>query len=121
MARADQARQKRYVFKMVESPVGKLKVIATDDGLAAVLWEKDRPGRLPLTIEAEAPAHPVLVEAERQLREYFAGTRKQFTLKLDLVGTEFQQQVWKALLTIPFGETRSYGEIATHIGRPGAA
>jgi methylated-DNA-[protein]-cysteine S-methyltransferase len=73
---------------------------------------------VPLNIEAEDRGHPVLIEAERQLREYFAGRRTAFALKLDLVGTPFQRKVWNALLTIPFGETRSYGEIAKQIGSP---
>ena len=64
------------------------------------------------TSRHEDGGHPVLLEAERQLEEYFAGQRKAFALKLDLAGTPFQRQVWNALLTIPFGETRSYGQIA---------
>ena len=63
----------------------------------------------------------MLVEAERQLGEYFAGRRKQFALKLDVSGTPFQRKVWNALLTIPFGETRSYAQIAEKIGQPKAA
>ena len=66
------------------------------------------------------PGHPVLVETERQLEEYFAGRRKAFALTLDVAGTPFQRKVWNALLTIPFGETRSYGEIARQIGSPDA-
>jgi methylated-DNA-[protein]-cysteine S-methyltransferase len=61
-----------------------------------------------------------LLEAERQLDEYFAGTRRTFELPLELAGTEFQRSVWRALLTIPYGETRSYGQIARQIGRPAA-
>ena len=101
---------------MVDSPVGRLTLVATDEGLAAILWENDRPRRVRLNIEAEDTGHPVLVETERQLGEYFAGQRKEFALKLDLAGTAFQRKVWNALLTIPFGETRSYGQIATQIG-----
>jgi len=73
-----------------------------------------------LNIEAEDTRHPVLIETERQLKEYFAGQRKEFALSLDLAGTAFQRKVWNALLTIPFGETRSYGQIARQIGSPGA-
>ena len=62
----------------------------------------------------------MLLETERQLREYFEGRRKVFDLKLDFSGTEFQQKVWSALLTIPYGETRSYAQIAKQIGRPDA-
>ena len=111
---------KRYVYKWMDSPVGRLKLVATDDGLAAILWAKDRPRRVPLEIEAEDARHAVLVEAERQLGEYFAGRRKRFELALDLAGTTFQRKVWNALLTIPFGETRSYGQIARQIGKPRA-
>lgn len=63
---------------------------------------------------------PILREAARQLGEYFAGTRRRFDLALDFAGTEFQRQVWAALLTIPFGETRSYSDIARQIGNPSA-
>ncbi len=56
-----------------------------------------------------------------QLNEYFAGVRRDFDLRLDLEGTPFQQSVWQALLGIPYGETRSYGEIARAIGKPAAA
>ena len=111
---------KRYVYKMMDSPVGRLKLVAGDDGLAGILWENDRPRRVRLNTEAEDSSHPVLVETERQLKEYFAGQRKAFTLKLDLEGTDFQRKVWNALLTIPFGETRSYGQIAKQIGSPRA-
>jgi methylated-DNA-[protein]-cysteine S-methyltransferase len=120
MAGIDRNTAKRYVYKTVESPVGKLKLVATDDGLAAILWENDRPGRVRLNIKAEDNAHPVLVETDRQLREYFAGQRKEFSLDLDVAGTTFQRKVWNALLTIPFGETRSYRQIARQIGNPEA-
>ncbi|MFO0864806.1 MAG: methylated-DNA--[protein]-cysteine S-methyltransferase [Gemmataceae bacterium] len=102
--------------KYFDSPVGKLKLVASDDGLAAVLWERDDPKRVPLGACEDSPAHPVLLETERQLREYFEGKRIEFSLKLDFKGTAFQKQVWKALLTIPFGETRSYRQIASQIG-----
>lgn len=112
--------RKTYVHKIVPTPVGKLKLIASNDGLAAILWENDPPGRVRLDVAGEAPDHPVLKEAERQLADYFAGRRKAFDLELDFVGTEFQKKVWAALLTIPFGETRTYGDIARQIGAPKA-
>ena len=111
---------KFYVHRIVSSPIGKLTLVATDEGLAAILWQNDRPRRVPLDVGAEETAHPVLVETERQLREYFAGHRKDFALKLDVAGTEFQHKVWNALRTIPFGETRSYAQIAAQIGHPTA-
>jgi methylated-DNA-[protein]-cysteine S-methyltransferase len=110
-----------YKFKTMPSPVGALTLVASDAGLTAILWENDRPGRVKLGAMEEAPEHPVLAEAERQIQEYFAGERTSFSVPLDFRGTDFQKSVWAALLTIPFGETRSYGEIARQIGRPGAS
>jgi methylated-DNA-[protein]-cysteine S-methyltransferase len=92
MTRVDPATQKRHVYKRMQSPVGRLTLVATDEGLAAILWENDRPRRVRLNIEAEEKGHPVLVETERQLGEYFAGRRKQFALQLDLSGTAFQRR-----------------------------
>lgn len=120
MTTAQQATHKHYYDKTVDSPIGKLRLVASNEGLAAILWEKERPGRVRLNIVAEDKGHPILLEAERQLRDYFAGKRKTFALKLDFAGTDFQKKVWQALLTIPFGETRSYGEIARQIGSPNA-
>ena len=59
--------------------------------------------------------------AERELNEYFAGQREEFSVTLDMRGTEFQKSVWDELREIPFGETRSYGHIAQKIGRPAAS
>jgi methylated-DNA-[protein]-cysteine S-methyltransferase len=120
MVKADSHRRKRYVHKTMGSPVGTLTLVATDEGLAGILWEKDWPNRTPLDIGARADSHPVLIETERQLGEYFAGRRKEFALTLDVEGTPFQRTVWSALRTIPFGETRSYGDIARQIGNPDA-
>ena len=109
-----------YVYKTMKSPVGELKLVASDKGLAAILWENDNPRRVRLASVSEDKNHPVLVEAERQLEDYFSGKRKSFSVKLDFQGTEFQKRVWAALLTIPFGETRSYGQIAKQIQKPKA-
>jgi methylated-DNA-[protein]-cysteine S-methyltransferase len=111
---------KQYVCKSIASPVGSLKLVASADGLAAILWENDDPGRVRRNIVGEDAGHPVLRAAERQLAEYFAGRRASFDLALDFVGTDFQKQVWQALLTIPFGQTRTYAQIARQIGRPAA-
>jgi methylated-DNA-[protein]-cysteine S-methyltransferase len=108
-------------YKLIDSPVGTLKLVASDRGLAAILWENDDPDRVRLGTLVEAADHPVLVETERQLAAYFAGTLTRFDLPLDFTGTAFQKSVWAALLTIPFGETRSYAAIARQIGRPGAS
>jgi len=111
---------KQYVCKTVASPVGHLKLVASADGLAAILWENDDPGRVRRNIVGEDTRHPILLAAERQLAEYFAGRRASFDLPLDFAGTDFQKEVWRALLTIPFGETRTYAQIARQVGRPAA-
>lgn len=110
-----------HVHMTMESPVGELKLVASERGLCAILWENDDPARVPLGETTESREHSVLVETEQQLNAYFTGTLRAFSLPLDFVGTEFQKKVWQALLTIPFGETRTYGQIAAQIGRPGAA
>ncbi len=110
-----------YVYKTVESPVGRLKLVASDKGLAAILWEKDDPRRVRLGPIKPDPGNQFLKQAESQLKAYFSGKLKKFTVPLDFKGTDFQKSVWAALLTIPFGQTRSYGEIAKQIGRPAAA
>lgn len=107
-------------FKHMPSPVGQLTLVARDGKLRAILWETERANRVRLGELHEAKDNPVLDETERQLQEYFGGRRSQFTLALDFTGTDFQKQVWQALLTIPFGQTRSYGQIAAQIGRPNA-
>ena len=110
-----------YHSKTIWSPVGELTLVADERGLAAILWENDKPDRVRLGTLNEKPDHPVLVETERQLGEYFAGERRSFDVPLSFAGTDFQKRVWAALLAIPFGETRSYGEIADQLGAPGAS
>lgn len=109
-----------HVSKIINSPVGALTLVASARGLAAVLWEQDKPGRVRLDIVAQDDNHPVLRAAERQIGEYFAQHRTRFDLPLDFSGTPFQKAVWAALLTIPFGETRSYAQIASQVGKPKA-
>ena len=111
---------KRYLRKKISSPVGELRLIASDAGLAALLFRDDIARHLGSRAVVADGEHPVLADAERQLDEYFARRRKSFALPLDFVGTEFQCRVWSALLTIPFGETRSYAQIAAQIGSPAA-
>jgi methylated-DNA-[protein]-cysteine S-methyltransferase len=110
----------KLVYKIIDSPVGKLKLIASNKGLAAILWENDNPRRVRLGELVEDGLHPVLRETERQLNEYFEGKRTSFSLALDMRGTRFQKDVWEALLAIPFGETRSYGQLAKQLGNPKA-
>lgn len=106
----------KLAFMEMPSPVGILKLVATDNALVAVLWENENPKRVRLAELIEQVNHPILLETQKQLREYFAGTRQQFDLPLDFEGTVFQKKVWQALLSIPFGETRSYRDIAEQVG-----
>lgn len=105
----------------IDSPVGRLELVAHDDALIAVLWPEEPKGRVRFDSEPEsATAHPVLIRAAAQLSEYFAGSRRTFDLPLDPHGTEFQQQVWWSLAEIPYGETSTYGKQAANIGRANA-
>ncbi|MBT2295253.1 methylated-DNA--[protein]-cysteine S-methyltransferase [Pseudomonas fluorescens] len=108
------------LYKTIPSPVGTLVLVARDTKLAAILWENERLNRVRLGPLEEDSQHPILKETERQLMEYFAGQRRHFDLELDFAGTDFQVRVWQALLTIPFGETRSYRDIAIQVGQPTA-
>jgi methylated-DNA-[protein]-cysteine S-methyltransferase len=103
---------------IMESPVGPLTLFASDRGLRAVLWHAEKASRIPLGDEFADADDPngVLAAAVAQLEQYFAGTRNDFDLPLDPVGTDFQQSAWDALRTIPFGETVSYGEQARRMG-----
>ncbi len=109
------------VGKVIDSPVGLLQLVASSRGLSAILWENDDPRRVPLGEVGAGDEHPVLIETGRQLKEYFSGARRRFDVPLDFRGTEFQRLVWNALLTIPYGETRAYSQIARQIGCPSAA
>ena len=106
----------KLAFMEMPSPVGILKLVATENALVAVLWENENPKRVRLAELIEQVNHPILLETQKQLREYFAGTRQQFDLPLDFEGTVFQKKVWQALLSIPFGENRSYRDIAEQVG-----
>ena len=111
-----------YYRKTVPSPVGELTLVATDAALVAIRWERedDARARARVPTPAHAPDHPVLRKAETQLSAYFAGERTTFDLPLAPAGTPFQRAVWRALLAIPYGETRSYRDIAKALGQPTA-
>lgn len=106
----------QLVNMYMDSPVGALKLVAHDQALVAVMWDNEDHKRVRLAELIESPQHPMLHKVKQQLEQYFAGQRQQFDLPLDFQGTDFQQQVWQALLTIPYGETRSYKGIALQIG-----
>lgn len=102
------------------SPVGTLTLVADEAALVAILWPDDAPARVPLPPQVDGAGHAVLAAAATQLAGYFAGTRTAFDLPLAPHGTGFQRAVWDQLAGIPFGETRSYADIARAIGRPAA-
>ena len=106
----------KYAYIEMLSPVGKLKLVAHDQALLAILWENENPKRVPLFTSVLDENHPVLLKVQQQLNEYFNGQRKIFDIPLEFNGTDFQMKVWQALLTIPYGEIRSYKEIAEQIG-----
>ncbi|HEY5920892.1 MAG TPA: methylated-DNA--[protein]-cysteine S-methyltransferase [Kofleriaceae bacterium] len=100
------------------SPLGVLRLYGHADELIGV-WLPDSDDLVPA--HAKQASTPVLRATAKQLEEYFAGERRAFDLPLAPRGTGFQQLVWRALTAIPFGETRSYGELARAIGRPSAS
>src|SRR5688572_28026668 len=104
----------------LDSPVAALSLLATDRALVALVCRREGHRHVPLVSAVENPRHPVLSETSRQLREYFAGQRRSFELELDFRGTDFQRRVWAALLQIPYGETRTYGQIAEQTGNASA-
>ena len=110
-----------FAFDILPSPVGDLTMVVSETGIAALLWEDDGPCRVRIDRGEQAPDHPLLLEASRQLRAYFSGRLTRFDLPLDFKGTDFQKKIWSALLQIPFGEVRSYGAIAASIGSPSAS
>lgn len=97
--------------RTIETPIGPLTLQADEAAVTAIRFGAD----------GAQDVSPLLDAAEAQLREYFAGTRRTFDLPLAPRGTAFQQQVWAALRAIPYGETRTYGELAAAIGSPSAS
>ncbi len=100
------------------SPIGELTLVASDTGLQGVWWPEDV--RAPDLGERD-PDHPILLQATRELDEYFAGRRTQFDVPLDPAGTDFQRAAWDVLRTIPYAQTISYGEQARRLGDPAKA
>lgn len=107
----------RYAY--LDSPVGRLLLAGDADGLALISF--GCAGRLREPSASWAPDDGLLAEAIGQLRAYFAGERREFSLPLRPQGTPFQNRVWSALRGVPFGATVSYGELARRIGQPSAA
>jgi O-6-methylguanine DNA methyltransferase len=107
-------------YTMTESPLGRILLVGSDAGLAGLYLADDE--RAPLPAPEWERRDDAFGDVVAQLREYFAGERTVFDVTLDLsTGTAFQQRVWAELRAIPYGETVSYGELAHHIGQPGAS
>ena len=108
------------MWTLMDSPVGELRIVEQGGAIAAIEFTpyRDHDGRVR---GARDDAHPVLVEAVRQLRAYFDRELKEFELPLAPVGSDFQRRVWDQLLGIGYGETASYGEIAGRLGMTNAA
>ena len=101
-------------YSRITSPVGPLLLAVSKHGLLALEFGRGKIGDG--WVESEGRT----ADCARQLAEYFAGRRRRFDLPLDLRGTDFQKRCWRELLKIPYGETRSYGDIARAIGNPAA-
>ncbi|MCD4535968.1 methylated-DNA--[protein]-cysteine S-methyltransferase [Nocardioides sp. cx-169] len=108
------------MWTTLDSPVGELRIVEHGGAITAIEFSPyaAADGRVRGTRD---DAHPVLVEAVRQLSAYFARDLKEFDLPLAPIGTAFQQQVWAQLVGIPYGQTASYGQIAAQLGRTNAA
>lgn len=96
----------------MDSPIGILTLVGTGESLTSIRFG---------AVGCAFNPSPLLLRAVTELREYFAGTRREFDIPIAPEGTDFQRQVWAALCSIPYGETRSYGEIAAQVGNPRAA
>lgn len=105
-------------YAVMNSPMGPLTIASTEKGIASIQFGNTLPEGVVAEPVTNHEAHHEITE---QLSEYFEGKRTQFELPLDVDGTDFQKAVWNELQRIPYGETRSYGEIAKAIGKPGAA
>lgn len=111
------------VYKYFDTPLGKMMGAATDDGVCLFEFEYRRSlskiqQRIEdaLQMEYEEGEHPLLNQLEKEAKEYFAGQRMIFDVPLNMIGTDFQKRVWKGLLDIPFGETRSYKKQSIYLG-----
>ncbi len=102
----------------MESPVGPLLLAGSDAGLRLIGFSQGSMARTPDADWTHVPT--AFGSAQTQLKEYFEGSRRTFDLALDPAGTAFQQAVWQALLAIPYGETRSYLDVAKAVGKPKA-
>lgn len=100
----------------IQTKMGAIYLVGSSKGLRSLSWDKSTlPTKFQGSSEDFKKSKEIIEEAKKQLQEYFLGKREKFDLKLDLIGSDFQKQVWQELLRIPYGETRSYKDIAKKI------
>lgn len=109
--------EKLYYSRM-SSPVGPLLIGVSDSALVALEFDRGLPEKIAGEPISWRESADTTADVRRQLEEYFAGKRREFDLQLDLRGTEFRKRCWQELLRIPYGETRSYAQIARAVGNP---
>lgn len=109
-----------YYYTVMKSPVGDITLVADKENLCAIYFPNQKPDRVKFPDLGKKDSHRVLKSAVKQLKAYFSGKNVEFDLPLRPVGTEFQEQVWKALRSIGYGKTVSYSDIANKIKRPKA-
>jgi methylated-DNA--[protein]-cysteine S-methyltransferase len=117
---------KKLYKKKITTPIGAMIAMATDEAICLLDFFDSKTLLIDQTIamqhfkitDDEEKDTPLLLELAHQLNEYFAKERKEFTLPIELIGTSFQQKVWKMLQIIPYGETRTYKEQAIAVGNP---
>ncbi|QDK44548.1 methylated-DNA--[protein]-cysteine S-methyltransferase [Bdellovibrio sp. ZAP7] len=97
------------IQKKLETKIGPMFLVVSENGLRGLLWRKQNVPMIPGTAKMEA----LLLKVEQEIAEYLSGSRKSFSIPLDVEGTEFQKRVWNELAKIPYGETKSYKQIAT--------
>jgi methylated-DNA-[protein]-cysteine S-methyltransferase len=104
-------------YKIMNSPIGSLKIVIRENKLIAILWDVEKPNRVRLDKMVEDNHDSLILETEKQLNEYFRHQRTEFKLPLEMIGTMFQRSVWELLNQIPYGSTLSYMDIAIKLNK----
>jgi methylated-DNA-[protein]-cysteine S-methyltransferase len=110
-----------HYYDTFKSPHGEMLLVATESGLSGIYFKRQKYFPKKGKTWQRAPVHASLQQAKRELGEYFAGKRKRFAVPLAPDGTPFQRAVWKAISSVEFGETITYGELARRARHPGSA
>lgn len=115
----DKESNKEVAQHLINSKIGPLFLVASEVGLQGIFWKKQS-APLVKSLRGASPQIKILGQAVHELKEYFQGQRNNFSIPLDLHGTEFQKKVWNQLSKIPYGKTYSYKDVATQIKNPKA-